>query len=366
MKRIALTLMGLLLTASLSAKVAWEAELVPVLFQASQPAEVLWHGKVIGTTPCVYRLPAKAQQTFTFRANDCLPASVTLNLSDGRAQRVMQTMVADTCTLKVTSTPSGATVRLNGVTSGTTPLTLTRLPSGTHTLKVSLENYDTLDREVTLGQGVTESLDFALQRTPASLTVKVTPATATLFVDDELVTNGQTLRLTDGTYTITADASGCTSEERTVTLAPGDQKVVEIALASLPGTFEVTTTPAEVSVWLNNRKLGTTEPVKRFAFSSKPFSAELPAGTHTLTFKADGFTTLSRQVTITPQKTTSLSVTLEFRPDYELVLTNGQTVQGVLRKTNADNSVRMELKPGMFRTYRPEEIRSQRFLESAQ
>jgi serine/threonine protein kinase len=104
--------------------------------------------------------------------------------------------------LVVRTRPSGARVEVNGRSRGTSPLTLTDLPYGRHTVRITQDGYTAAQRRVTLSaRRPAQSLDVPLTRaarapTPASrasassggafvgsVTVESRPAGAQVFVD---------------------------------------------------------------------------------------------------------------------------------------------------------------------------------------
>ena len=70
-------------------------------------------------------------------------------------------------TLKIVTRPPGVQVELDGVAVGVTPLTLTGVTPGRHTIRVSRAGYRSASREFDVIQGETLTFDLALS-TPAS------------------------------------------------------------------------------------------------------------------------------------------------------------------------------------------------------
>ncbi len=69
-------------------------------------------------------------------------------------------------TLKVESTPSGSTVRIDGESRGETPLTIT-LPSGKHTVEFMLQGYESGRDIVELAKGETRTVRVTLSEPPS-------------------------------------------------------------------------------------------------------------------------------------------------------------------------------------------------------
>lgn len=90
-----------------------------------------------------------------------------------------------TGTLTVQSSPSRADVEIDGALRGQTPITLTDLPPGVHTVRLSLENYETWESEVQIAEGdpaqITASLTPLPAPTPAGSGLAVLITAAGLF-----------------------------------------------------------------------------------------------------------------------------------------------------------------------------------------
>jgi hypothetical protein len=67
--------------------------------------------------------------------------------------------------LRVTSTPAGADVVLDGKSVGTTPASADKLKPGPHQLEVSMSTYTTVKRSVELASGATDTVSIALAHT---------------------------------------------------------------------------------------------------------------------------------------------------------------------------------------------------------
>ncbi len=106
-----------------------------------------------------------------------------------------------TGTIQVTSSPSGASVTLDGVPSGTTPVSLTVTP-GTHTIVLSLAGYQSATRQATLIAGQTAPVSVAL--TPITTNQ---PPVATFGISPAGPTVGQT---------VTFDGSGSHDNDGTI------------------------------------------------------------------------------------------------------------------------------------------------------
>ncbi len=70
--------------------------------------------------------------------------------------------------LSIASEPKGATVSIDGEIVGTTPLDRELIP-GKHLVRLTAENYVSVEREITLVEGVAENLRITLEKVPSRL-----------------------------------------------------------------------------------------------------------------------------------------------------------------------------------------------------
>ncbi len=154
-------------------------------------------------------------------------------------------------TLAVSSTPSGSDVYIDNAYKGLTPVSISAVPNGNHVLLVKLDGYQDYSRTVTV-MGDAQTITASLVLIPAPTT----------------------------TATTQVQPTGTTTSQQT-TPAGG------------VGSLAVTTTPSGAQVYVDGVLKGITP-------ATIP---GLPAGTHVLLLKMDGFQDLSTTITVTPGQT---------------------------------------------------------------
>jgi len=96
--------------------------------------------------------------------------------------------VPEPATVTIDSDPAGATIVLNGVEAGTTPLTQTEIdPDRRHTLSISLAGYQPVDTTLFAEAGQSYKLDLSLVRLMSRLTIRSQPAGALVFMDRQRI-----------------------------------------------------------------------------------------------------------------------------------------------------------------------------------
>ncbi len=114
---------------------------------------------VLSTNPVGFQASTLAAMQASYAASDRTTTSAPLTT---------QAAAPTTGTLRVRSTPTGATVRVNGSVVGTTNLDLTNVTPGTYTVEVSLAGYQTATQSATVTAGSLTTVQVALTALPVN------------------------------------------------------------------------------------------------------------------------------------------------------------------------------------------------------
>ncbi len=206
--------------------------------------------------------------------------------------------------LTVNTVPSGASVYLDGILRGQTPVTISTNP-GTHTLKISLPGYKTKSLTISLRSGERRSISYTLQRVVQYGTLKVesSPSGAKVYVDGRYkgVTPTSISNVSVGTHKVKVVKSGYQTWIEDVYVGPNSIARVYAALVPNPvGTITVNTVPSGASVYLDGILRGQT-PV---TFTASP-------GSHTLKLSLSGYKTKSITFTLHSGERRTFNYTLQ-------------------------------------------------------
>lgn len=267
---------------------------------------------------------------------------------------------ASSGTLKVFSNPTGATLFLDGVQKGTTPVTISGVTQGMHTLQLDKAGYYSWTGQAWVQTGaittvfpiLTKSTVVTPTGTPTTKPTTQTPTptlTPPVYGTLVVITNpiGAELYLDGvqkgvsplsfpgiaaGNHTVKAELSGYTSWTGTANVKAGDTTTLNVTLISLnvtptltfpttipttsPTTTSATPTPTPTlvptgilrvvsnpfgaSVFLDNLYKGT----------SPLFISSVPVGNHTVTLAASGYENSTSLVAIQQGQTKYLNVNM--------------------------------------------------------
>ena len=330
-------------------------------------ADVKYNGVSLGTTPLlVTTLPSGQTHVFELALNGYQTRRIDVAL-DGRTPVVREESLAlDSGTVDCTTDPPGATVMVNGVERGKTPLALTHIPKGLAAITVKLEGYREETRELRLTPGDRQTLALSLKALPARLTVVSSPEQARVFLDDDY--QGKTpltiSSVTPGTHTLRVELPGHAPVTRSVTLANGAEETEEFKMASVLGRLEISTRPYGAKVLLDGKAVGSTKAQGGDASRSQILALEnIPAGEHAVMVHLNGYQDASRKITVRANGTEQVYFTLSriFTPDTEIETIRG-VYRGVFVKKDFFGAITREISPGVEQTFKAEDIRKMKTL----
>ncbi len=289
-----------------------------------------------------------------------LSREVEFEVENRAPQLVSVSLTSDSAVLAIRTEPPGAAVKVNGLSKGTTPCTLDRLPAGENELIISLPDYVVYRSKIKLQANAEENLDITLKPVPGVLSIISIPAGAKVFVDDKLC--GQAPLTLDpmeaGSHAIKAELDGYATLSRTIDFQQSEKKVEELRLERNVGTLEVMAKPDGIKVFVDGVEQGLVllsqdNPIARF-------SQEIPVGSHAISLRLKGYGTVDRRVTIEKGQTITLKEILKrvFVVDTRVTLRNGTVITGIFAEKLPNGDVKLETQIGIYKTVESMDIAS--------
>lgn len=200
----------------------------------------------------------------------------------------------------VTSTPSGASVFLDEKQVGQTPLTLDRIASGSHSLRLQAPQYAVERRNVSVADGQTANVAVTLAARFAEITVQA-PQGAVVTVDGDRKGSGTlSWRQGEGLCDIVVSMAGHRDARRQLEVVAGRAQTVQLTPQPIYGSASVDSDPMDAEIWIDGKQYGVTPNVVE----------RLLVGSHTLVLKKSGCADLQQQFSVEDGKEASLSVKL--------------------------------------------------------
>lgn len=156
--------------------------------------------------------------------------------------------------LDVVSSPSGATITLDGKEYGTTPNTLNRLLIGDYTVELSRQGYATVRKTISIAEGTSAMLSETLSN-GREVSIRSTPSGAELFVDGKAMGKTPfTGSLTFGSHVLKIESGGKAAQKTVEVRESGGETAFLVEIVTVP---TVVYNPKTGKTWMD-RNLGAS------------------------------------------------------------------------------------------------------------
>jgi len=135
-----------------------------VLNSTPVDASVVVNDVYRGKTPLTLEGVEPGTYTVTFSHFGYVKFSTPVKVEPGRIAEATATLMPETGSLAINTSPAGARLMLDGADAGISPVTLTNLATGNHTLTVTSEGYTRQEQIVKVITGQTVPVEVGLAR----------------------------------------------------------------------------------------------------------------------------------------------------------------------------------------------------------
>ncbi|NAT10068.1 hypothetical protein C4E22_00680 [ANME-1 cluster archaeon AG-394-G06] len=233
-----------------------------------------------------------------------------VQVTGGSTTDVHATLTQATGSISVSSTPSGASISLDGVhISGITPYTIPNVEPGDHTLKLTLGGYQDWKETVSVTAGKTAKVSATLTPISGSATITSTPSGAAIYVKSYLGDSyiGKTphtdTAVPPGDYTIKLTLAGYQDCTKEVQVKGGETAYVHATLTPATGSISVSSTPSGATIYVEPY-LGTKGKTPNTITPVSP-------GDYTITLTLAGYHDWTKAVQIKGGETAYVHATLD-------------------------------------------------------
>ena len=246
------------------------------------------------------------------------PGYETLNkgviVSEDAPISVSEVLIPKMGSLTVLSEPIGATVFLNDVPKGKTPLDIPSLNIGDYLVTVSLENYQDITQRITVEYNENTTPNIDLKPLPGKINIIVSPSSTDVSVNGKKIkTNSSgitSVELTAGTHRINFSLYGYEPVEKVVTIAANESMSLEVNMKKLPAGVSSNTNMGFLTVHAYNDnvklKIAGVNDVQSLPLEYY----ELKYGSYTLKAFKKGFESKMLNADIERQRTTKIEINL--------------------------------------------------------
>ncbi len=275
--------------------------------------------KIINTTITNQITAPIDQRTVTLAPNESqtfdvpldvrpLPNGVYTVCADGICKAISIAISAPIGNINITSSPSGASIWLDGNDTGSvTPFTLTDISTGNHNFTLKLPNYNDVVGNIDVLGGMTSYVYISmslLTPTKGSVAISSVPTNTQIFlaptglppVDQQITTPATISDLDPGDYDIIIKLSGYQDYTATVPISTGQTTYISAVLLQTPilvGSINFTTVPDGAEIWL----APVGQPIVNRGTTSRTIP-DLPIGNYDFELRLIGYNNLIGQISV--------------------------------------------------------------------
>jgi thiol-disulfide isomerase/thioredoxin len=204
----------------------------------------------------------------------------------------------------IESTPSGATVLIDNVKKGSTPLELKNIEVGTRKLKLIKSGYVTISKGVIINEKKPINVSEVFILKTGDLTITSEPTGAMVYINGAI--KGKTpytiTELTIGDYNVTVSSENYHDKTERVMVEYDSKNSKNFILQPKPGTVTIIINPPEAKISVGYKQYE--------ADAEGIASIELPVGQYKIDFKLTGYESVTKNVTLLANEKKSLEVSM--------------------------------------------------------
>ena len=244
----------------------------------------------------------------------------------------------------VESAPSGAEIFIDRNACGKTPAILRDVEPGRHTLELVAPGYEKLVTQIDVPDEQPDK-PYKLTLKQGIVSVVTEPSGAWVWEGRQFkgVTPLLIEGMSEGSHELLIYGPGCDTHKETVQVTPARGEELNITLKSALGGLEVTTRPANCSVFLNGVLMGKTEAQDDKPGYSRQFVLNnILAGNYVLKIEHPSGAYRNANITI-PKRSNCVQRVTMWIPTHKLKLQDGSIIVGMLLERDERGDIVMEL-----------------------
>ena len=237
----------------------FSARSLKITVVADVPAQVSVSGLALPFGERYLLLPG--EYTVSAAADGYQPLDTRATVDERDSQSLELTLQPLPGLVSIDSTPTGASVSVDGESVGRTPIVDLELPQGEHQLQFEEERHLPLAQTLQVtGRSVQQSVAVQLEPAWATVTLDSVPAGATVLVDGEAAgTTPASLEVMQGEHQLMLQLPSFADWQKTLRIEAGkDQDLGQVKLQPAPGELALSTVPSGANVTLDGEFQGQT------------------------------------------------------------------------------------------------------------
>jgi len=236
-------------------------------------------------------------------------SSLMISQDSGQARTSSPPVYSGSLVIK--SSPAGATVFIDAVNRGATPLVLTMIAPGNHIIRCTKSGFGDQSQTVPVSANQTTNVNFILEtlQSDGSVFVQSNPSGARIYLDNTdtgFVTPKTLTNVSAGSHLIRCSLNGYDDNSQTVSVSTGQKANVTLNLTNIPaGSIFVQSNPTGAKIYLDGPDTG---------FLTPRTIVNVSAGSHVIRCSLNGYDDNSQTVSVSAGQTANLTINLTIIP----------------------------------------------------
>lgn len=240
--------------------------------------------------------------------------------------------------VKITTTPEGAEVSIDGRKKGVTPVVLSDISPGVHSVKIFKNPYEVIDTALYIEDGQYAQFSFELASNLAILGILAYPDAEILINGKRVANRIYTEHFEEGRYVVRAEKDGYASEEKSVTLSKGQDVNLQFELQKIKSNLSVVSEPIAAKVYIDDMLMGETPLVIN----------SLDVGDYELKLVKDDYEPWIEKVQIESGALININAALKWGETIEVVSNPAGAALFIDGERKGDTPLKMTLKKGSY------------------
>ena len=227
------------------------------IFSEPLGATVIINGEERGKTP-LRELLAEGEYQIELELTDYEPHSEMVKIEKGKGQDLSVALTSKLGFVSISSTPPGASVYLDGIFKGNTPLAISRLEPGDYMVELRYELHESWRQNVPVSKNKRTQINVVLKASSSAISITSFPSAATIFLDGS--EKGQTPLVVEGVplggHTLLLAKKDYQSWEEGIQVEKDKRMEVSARLKALPSLLQISAIPTGATISLNDVEKG--------------------------------------------------------------------------------------------------------------
>ncbi len=308
-------------------------------------AEIYIDGNNSGVTPVTIDSVKTGEHLVEVKLDGYETWSKQINVDTKRKTSLTAELTPKYGSISLSSEPTKAKIFLDGIEVGTTPASLRSVPHGDHLVKVKMDGYSVLEKNVNIEPGKEIVLTAKLQVNTGSVNIKSQPDNAKIYLDGKSVgtTPESIASMNPGIYEIKVEMENYDVWTETVNVEIGKENAITAVLQRSTGSIMVESKPTNAIIFVDGKKIGHTPEI---VMSSAK-------GTHVIEVRMEGYDTWEKTLYIEPGAEKSITVNLQIKAG-SLIINSDPSGGTVFLDEEEKGTTPADLKGIMFGAHRVE------------